>query len=1343
MSSDCRDGAVRLGRCIAIVILFGLLCAAAAVGAATPIAAFSLDDTPLNGSAGELTDAEASFNAAYALGTGSGVASTTQARICRALDIPANSSQSAQWGMNTEIDVDDDIGSRGSITFWYRADANWNSGTQRMLLDASQSGGSSAKFFHVSVTGDGRVRFYLEDSYDQDMETQTSPQSVSAGTWKHIAVTWDMPADTYRIYIDGNLEQTGYDNSSGTIGELQTLYVGDNRSDYHYGGSDNSADGVIDELRVYASVIGAQDVLDDYQRTGGCTIVSTPIAAFSLDDTPLNGTAGEFTDAEGNFNAAYALGTGAGVASTTDARICRALDIPENTSVSDRWGADTGIDVDDDIGSTGAITFWYRGDAAWNSGIQRMLLDASQDGSVSSAKYFHLSITSGGRLRFRFEDSADDAMQVETSSQSVSAGTWKHIGITWDLPNDTFEIYIDGALAASRVIASSGVIGELQTLYVGDNRSDYHVNGSNNSAHGVIDELRIYDRAISAQNVLDDYQRTGSCPASNLPYAEFRFEETAGTYNGAAGEVVDTQGASTSALAVGTGSGVDTIEDGKICRGVDIPENTSQSAKYYIDTGVDLDSELGSTGSITFWYRSDEAWIGGNNRMLFDASEDSQSSAKYFFLELQSNGRLDFRFEDSSDRDIEMYTATQSVAAGTWKHISVTWDLPNDTYKVYIDGALQVTDTENSNGTIGSLETLVFGDNRGNYHPGGNDDSAHGVIDEIRLYNSTLSDAEVLADFNNARTCGSGPPVDADAFSCVASGASANGNLYLQKVNNAFTFDVVALASGGTIETAFASDGDRSVTVELVDASGGAACASRPVLSPAVSQTVTFVASDTGRKAASAMVVTKAYKSLSCRVTDATPSPAVVACSGDTFTVRPAALSLSAPTLNNSGSGGSPKAVAGSHFSLSVTAASGYDGTPKVDSSKVAAHLGAVATGAVSGSFAAAAGASGTATGTTFAYTEVGNFQFAAQGLYDNDFAADSGDIGNGDCTPDFSDTSVGGRFGCYFGNTGATPWVGRFYPADFAVSKVSDGALSDTCTPGGFSYQGQEVSASGGPVFRVTARNSGGATTRNYTGAYEKLATSDFTFAGVSGDATQNGADGVTPVSLSWSTAGTRSLNDNGDGSLDLELLGAGFTWGRATNDLVGPFSTDLQLDLNAVSDADGVAGIGLPVSASPTGTDMRYGRIALLNASGSELQHLQMPMQVEYYAGVTSGFVQHAADSCSAVSALSFVDLDVSDSLAVGETCVWDDDNDSGLGCSGSEPPGMEWEATPSSGAFNLHLRAPGVGNSGVIRVDATVPAHLQYDWSGTGNAAPTARATFGIFNRPSTIIYRREVR
>jgi MSHA biogenesis protein MshQ len=596
------------------------------------------------------------------------------------------------------------------------------------------------------------------------------------------------------------------------------------------------------------------------------------------------------------------------------------------------------------------------------------------------------------------------------------------------------------------------------------------------------------------------------------------------------------------------------------------------------------------------------------------------------------------------------------------------------------------------------------------------------------------------------------PVVDAGGFNCVATGAApVTGHLYLQKVGAAFAIDVVALNEGlDGIQTAFASDADRSVTVELVDASSGAACASLPALSPAVSRGLVFSAANAGR-VSTMLTVDRAYRNLRCRVTDAFADPTVTACSGDRFAVRPEALVLTASELTNATSGGSPAAAAGSAFSLQVDGGAGYDGTPAIDTGLVEAHAGALRIGTLNGAFPAADPSTGRSVADAFRYDEVGRFRLQPQGVFDNGFTVV--DRANGDCTDDFANTPVGGRYGCHFGNTTASDWVGRFFPAAFSIGVHSDGALDPTC--GTFAYQGQPVDLVDPVVFRITALAAGGTTTRNYTGDHAHLDTGDVTFAAIDGDADQTGADGAAPVSLAWTTAGSLTLTDLGQddpalgGQHDLVLSGAAFTWGaeppaqRLDNDLVAPFTTALDVAIESLVEADGGAATGLPVAARPTGVEMRNGRLAVANAHGSELQHLPVPARVEVYDGVGSGFVVASDDSCSTITAVSLVDLNTSDGLVPAETCVWDADNDSLVGCAGTSPAGMEFEPVPVAGDFGLVLAAPGAGNTGVLGIGLSAPAHLRYDWSGAGDSDPTGRATFGIFNRTTSIIYQREVR
>lgn len=328
------------------------------------------------------------------------------------------------------------------------------------------------------------------------------------------------------------------------------------------------------------------------------------------------------------------------------------------------------------------------------------------------------------------------------------------------------------------------------------------------------------------------------------------------------------------------------------------------------------------------------------------------------------------------------------------------------------------------------------------------------------------------------------------------------------------------------------------------------------------------------------------------------------------------------------------------------------------------------------------------------------------------------------------------------------SPYIGRFIPADFSFAINSHGALLNSCTGSSFSYAGTPIGYATPqlPTATITARNSSGIITQNYTGLYNKLPLSGINMPNISSDGTQLGADGITRVSLNWSV-GTPSLIDNGNGTLDFELSGDTFTYGRTANDKVAPFTSDLLLTVQEITDADGVVASGMPQSFSPTGVEIRYGRVAMRNAQGSELRPLQVPLQLEYYAGSANGFAVNGADTCSQVIQLSLVDLDSSDGLKATTAA---DRNTAiyapaalagGYAASDLSDAGLLFVQPPVAGDFNLHLQAPGQGNTGSARVVVNVPSWLEYTWNDALMSDPSAKATFGVFSRPGGLIYQRE--
>ena len=232
-------------------------------------------------------------------------------------------------------------------------------------------------------------------------------------------------------------------------------------------------------------------------------------AEYRFDEGLWNGTAGEVKDtASGLLNA---VRTGSAVSSPTG-KVCRGGSFPANTSNAVIDAVATPISPT----SQGSIDFWYQSNAKWNaSGSDAMLFDASP----TSAKPFYLMKTAAGVLKFVVTDSAFNVLSVSATAQTFNAGTWQHVGVTWNInpgSNQTvLKIFLNGAQAASlRGTSAAGAIAALSTVYVGDNRTSGVTpsGGTGNSANGYIDEVNFYNREINAAQAANDMSATrASC----------------------------------------------------------------------------------------------------------------------------------------------------------------------------------------------------------------------------------------------------------------------------------------------------------------------------------------------------------------------------------------------------------------------------------------------------------------------------------------------------------------------------------------------------------------------------------------------------------------------------------------------------------------------------------------------------------------------------------------------------------------------------------------------------------------------------------------------------------------
>lgn len=531
------------------------------------------------------------------------------------------------------------------------------------------------------------------------------------------------------------------------------------------------------------------------------------------------------------------------------------------------------------------------------------------------------------------------------------------------------------------------------------------------------------------------------------------------------------------------------------------------------------------------------------------------------------------------------------------------------------------------------------------------------------------------------------PPASFDAVEISQAAAT---RIFTKLAGAAFSLDILALG-GGPAQT---------VSVALVDTDAASGNCS-DTNSGLTAETLYTTSAGANRRVTANFTSANAARNVRVRMIDTSNSAAF--CSWDNFAVRPLSFTVAASAnadLTGLSAIATPAIRAGSDFTLAAaTGVAGYDGTPALDATKIAAHVGAGQIGTVTGSFASGAPATGTASGTAFAYSEAGYFTLAINGVYDDSFAAV--DILPGDCTDDFSNTLVGGQYGCKFGNTATTGYFGRFIPDHFTITP---GTVTPACG-GNFTYFSQAGFVT---AFTLAARNQTNGPTQNYTGPFARLDLAGwnnfaFTATGLPGGATLAGS--ATVPTGSWSN-GTAAVS-------------AGHQISRPAAP-VAP--ADVTIYARPV-DLDGVT-MAAPVAVQAATTLLRYGRLVLGNVYGPETEALKMQLLTEDYDGTV--FVANPADTCSSYDAAALIsgctDPDLTDTLICGDVTS----ADVNIG------HGQYFTLTPPL-------------KTGTLLYAITTDPWLQYEWDGLDNdynENPAAQATFGLYRGNDRIINWREI-
>lgn len=759
-------------------------------GTVVPIADYRFDETEYNDIPNEVIDSIGGYNGQAKN------SEPTEGVVCNAIDLSAT-------GISDYVVLDENIltGKNDfSISLWTRTNKKSN---QSFLSGAGATNNELLMWF----TSDTNFGPFLKDATNGGVTTP----SIADDDWHHLV--WTREGNQSCIFVDKELK--GCLTQSSLPLNIQSLILGQEQDSV--GGGFVSAqafDGLIDELLVFDEALSSADIsiIYDNQNAGlnydGSTrncpisIFPSPVLDLHFDETTWSAP-NSIIDISGNGyhgNAVNAVPT-----LSTEGAICRAADL----SVS---GINDYITLDSEALNNRnhfSISLWYKTSKV---GTQS-LISGSSAASFNELIFWFTSNTS-------FSPYLKNNIQTITTN-NIADNNWHHL--VWTRSNTKNKFYRDGVLQLNNVTLPSGMLN-ISSLILGQEQDS--LGGSfeaSQSVEGLLDELLVFNKALTASQVQTVFnnQSVGlnfdasprNCPSLPEPLFNMQFDEP--SWSGVVGEVVD-QAGNFNAQAI---NGATTANSAPALIGNPgtCGYGTFDGVNDYVALPTTFENQQNSI-TITAWINPKNTNTG--SRIFADDENNSRGYA--FSLGDPGSGKL--RFYSRGVNPVSVDTLNSVISTNTWTFVAAVHDSVAKTRKIYVNGVAQtVTGGETSN-----IYTGNWGVDTGIATIGGESDSGEtgnrftGAIDEVRLYQGALTQAELMDIQNETHPCavidhfeinhdGQGLTCQTEDITIKACADIACTSLYMG------TSDVALSINGVLEETVTVSGGSTTTSFSYLD----------------------------------------------------------------------------------------------------------------------------------------------------------------------------------------------------------------------------------------------------------------------------------------------------------------------------------------------------------------------------------------------------------------------------------------------------------------------------------------------------------------------------------------------
>jgi hypothetical protein len=347
--------------------------------------------------------------------------------------------------------------------------------------------------------------------------------------------------------------------------------------------------------------------------------------------------------------------------------------------------------------------------------------------------YFLAYNPTNNRLVADFEDNNNGTNHPVTGNTAIPACTWTHVAASFNLLNNTWKLYINGALDQTLNLGATTFTPQSLSNVNASIGSSFNSTGAPEGYfRGRIDEVRIWNIARADNEILTAHNMELSSGTGLV--ARWGLNEGSGSL--AANSI---SGGAAGALS---GSPAWKINFNQVA--VEKSYLEFDGTDDYASFGQYLSSGGMTKGTVEFWFKP--RTIDGNSQYLFSLVKSGGNFDGEMRCYINENdaatnpNRLIFEIVCTSPDQTHIITSTQQIVAGTWYHAALVWESDvAGSMKMYLDGAqtgssitptcgMQITDQQLNIGRNNASATNSYFD---------------GYMDELRIWNSVRTATEI------------------------------------------------------------------------------------------------------------------------------------------------------------------------------------------------------------------------------------------------------------------------------------------------------------------------------------------------------------------------------------------------------------------------------------------------------------------------------------------------------------------------------------------------------------------------------------------------------------------------